>query len=50
MNDFSEQEIEFFKRLKKNGKKVDPVVLKFSLLITFISAALILIPLINLIN
>jgi len=50
MNRFSENEIEFFKRLKKTGKNVDSEVLKFSIVIMFIFATLILLPLINIVN
>ena len=50
MNCFSEHEMEFFKRLRKTGQKVNSEPFKFSLLIIFIFASLILIPLINVIN
>ena len=50
MNRFAEHEVEFFKRLRKTGQKIDPEALKFSILIVFILTALILIPFLNLIN
>lgn len=50
MNRFSEHEIEFFKRLRKTGQKIDPEVFKMSIFILCIFTALALIPFINLIN
>ena len=50
MNRFAEHEIEFFKRLRKAGHKIDPEIFRVSIFIAFIVTALIVIPFINMIN
>jgi hypothetical protein len=50
MKRFSEHEIQFFKRLKKNCQGIDSEAIKYFTLIILISATLFLIPLVSFIN